>query len=92
MKKKFIKISYTGKVKGTNRVFDTSDAKIAKEAGLKKKGYVVKPLPLVVGAGQVIVGLDEALGKMEQGDKKSIEIPPEKAYGKRNQALVKFVI
>ncbi|ODS37388.1 MAG: hypothetical protein A7315_13550 [Candidatus Altiarchaeales archaeon WOR_SM1_79] len=83
---RFIKISYTGKVKDTGAVFDTSDAKVAKEEGLEKKGRVFKSLPLVVGAGQVITGLDEALEKMKEGDEKSIEISPEKAFGKRNPA------
>ena len=91
MMERFIKISYTGKVKDTGAVFDTSDAKVAKEEGLEKKGRVFKSLPLVVGAGQVITGLDEALEKMKEGDEKSIEISPEKAFGKRNPDLVRLV-
>lgn len=39
------------------------------------------PLPFTVGAGQVIKGFDDALIDMEIGDKKTLEIPVELAYG-----------
>jgi len=74
MMERFIKISYTGKVKDTGAVFDTSDAKVAKEEGLEKKGRVFKSLPLVVGAGQVITGLDEALEKLSKTDPRNAEL------------------
>jgi FKBP-type peptidyl-prolyl cis-trans isomerase 2 len=46
---------------------------------------------VVVGEGQVIKGLDEALEGMKVGEEKTIEIPPEKAYGKRSQEMVRIV-
>lgn len=39
------------------------------------------PLQFTVGNGQVIKGFDDALVDMEVGDKKTVEIPVENAYG-----------
>lgn len=51
----------------------------------------VKNAPLIVGAGYVIKGVDEALRKMNVGEKKIIEVPPEKGFGKRNLKLIKLI-
>ncbi len=40
-----------------------------------------KPLEFVVGAGQMIKGFDEGVVGMKVGEKKTITIPPEAAYG-----------
>ncbi|MBU2961758.1 peptidylprolyl isomerase [Citreicella sp. C3M06] len=39
------------------------------------------PLEFVVGSGQIIPGLDKAIPGMTVGDKKTVEIAPEEAYG-----------
>lgn len=62
-----VSVNYTGKLQdGT--VFDSSD----------KQG---RPISFVLGAGMVIKGWDEGILGMKIGDKKTLEIPPEKAYG-----------
>lgn len=45
------------------------------------------PLELVVGSGQIIPGLDMALPGMTVGDKKTVEIPSEQAYGPANPEM-----
>lgn len=40
-----------------------------------------EPLEFDLGAGQVIDGFEEAIIGMKVGDKKTVEIPVEKAYG-----------
>ncbi len=39
------------------------------------------PLEFVVGSGQIIPGLDVALPGMAVGDKKTVEVPVDQAYG-----------
>lgn len=43
------------------------------------------PLDITIGAGQVIQGLDEALASMEVGEKRTVTIPCEKAFGRYNE-------
>ncbi len=39
------------------------------------------PLEFQVGSGQIIPGLDQALPGMEVGDKKTVDVPADAAYG-----------
>ncbi len=87
----FARINYTGRIKGSNAVFDTTLEDVAKEKGIFDPKIKFKPTPLVIGAGHVIRGVDEALRGMEVGEKKTFEVPPEKAYGMRDPSLVKVV-
>lgn len=71
-----VKIHYKGTL--TNgEVFDSSEGR--------------EPLEFVVGSGQVIVGFDEAVTGMEVGEKKSVLIPVDKAYGEINDELIMTV-
>ena len=40
-----------------------------------------EPLEFTVGAGQIIPGLDQAIPGMAVGDKKTVEVPADQAYG-----------
>ncbi|WP_299375897.1 peptidylprolyl isomerase [uncultured Tateyamaria sp.] len=67
-----VRIHYTGTLlDGT--VFDSSDGR--------------DPLEFVVGSGQIIPGLDVALPGMSAGEKKTVQIPCDQAYGAINPAL-----
>ncbi len=48
-----------------------------------------EPLTVVVGAKDIIEGLEEALVGMEKDEVKEVTIPPEKAYGFRDPKLFK---
>lgn len=45
------------------------------------------PLAFTLGAGQVIQGFEEAVRGMAAGDKRTTTIPPDRAYGHRQDAL-----
>ena len=47
--------------------------------------------PVIIGGGYTIRGLEDALKEMKVGDKKTVEIPPEKAFGPRNPAFMKLI-
>lgn len=68
-----VKINYTGKL-DDGTVFDSSEGR--------------DPLDFTLGAGQVIPGFDEAVTGMTVGEKKSVNIPADKAYGPRNEEMI----
>lgn len=48
-------------------------------------------VPIVVGAKFVLPGIDEALEQMQVGEKKTVDLAPEKAFGLREQKYVRLV-
>ncbi len=50
-----------------------------------------EPLEVTVGGGQVIRGFDGALMGMAEGDRKSVTLAPDDAYGPHNPGLVHIV-
>ena len=87
----FILISYVGKVKETNDVFDTTMEDVAKKERLYKEGEIYEPKLVVVGEGWVLKALDESLFDFEVGKKESVEISPEKAFGNRDPEKVRMM-
>ncbi|MFH1390841.1 MAG: peptidylprolyl isomerase [Candidatus Diapherotrites archaeon] len=86
--KSCVLIEFTGKISETGKIFDTTDEKTAKEHGLYKEHAVFKPIPVVIGNGDVLKGLDAALKEMKEGETKNVELSPEKAFGQRKKELV----
>jgi len=72
-----VKVEYTGMF-DDGTVFDSSE----------KHG---QPLEFKVGAGQMILGFEEAVLGMETGDEKTIELGPAQAYGEHREDLIKTV-
>ena len=71
-----VRVHYTGKL--TNG--EEFDSSVNKE-----------PLEFTVGAGQMIRGFDDAMPGMKIGEKKTIHIPAEDAYGHRSEdAVIEF--
>jgi len=90
-KSDFILVDYTGKVKETGEVFDTTSEETAKEKKLYKEGEIYEPKLVVVGEGWVLKALDEALLTFKIRKNESVEIPPENAFGQRDPEKVKLV-
>ena len=82
-----ILIDYVGK-KQDGEIFDLTLEEKAKEEGLFNKDVDYSPIPVLVGHGYVIDGLDEELQDMEVGDEKEVEITSEKAYGDRDSEKI----
>lgn len=68
-----VKVHYTGKLED-GRVFDTSAQR--------------QPLQFTLGQRSVIPGFEQAVVGMVAGEAKTVQIPPEKAYGQRRSQLV----
>ncbi len=71
-----VRVHYTGKLTNGEQ-FDSSDGR--------------EPLEFTVGAGQMIKGFDHAMPGMSVGEKKTINIIPEDAYGlKDEESVIEF--
>jgi FKBP-type peptidyl-prolyl cis-trans isomerase SlyD len=75
-------IHYVGR-DSNGEIFDLSDEEVAEEKGVKDERVDYGPVPVLIGEGYVIEGLEETLKDMEPGDERDIEVPSEKAYGSR---------
>ncbi len=71
-----VKIHYTGTLADGTQ-FDSSAGR--------------DPLEFALGSGQVIPGFDSAVDGMAVGDSKTVDIPPEEAYGQRHEQLIQQV-
>jgi len=87
----FVLVDYTGRVKETGEVFETTVEEVAKEAGIYSEGRRYEPRLIIVGEGWVLKGLDEGLEGLKVGEKTVIEVPPEKGFGPRNPDDVKTI-
>jgi len=68
-----VKVHYTGRFEdGT--VFDTSDGR--------------DPIEFTIGSGRIIPGFDKGVRGMVVGERKTVEVPPDQAYGEHHQRLV----
>ncbi|WP_455645293.1 FKBP-type peptidyl-prolyl cis-trans isomerase [Methanosphaera sp.] len=89
--KDFVKLNYTGRVKETGDVFDTTYEEVAEEAGIKNENKDYEPMVLAVGSSQLIPKLHDEIKELEVGDKKTVVIPCEEAFGKRDPSLIQLI-
>ena len=66
-----VRIHYTGTL-ADGTTFDSSEGR--------------DPLEFAVGSGQIIPGLDAAMPGMEVGEKKTVNVPADQAYGQADPA------
>lgn len=78
-KKDFVELEFTGKIKESGQIFDTT---------LDEKA---KPLKICVGEGMLVKGFDDALIGKEVGKDYSVELEPKDAFGPRDKKLVKII-
>ncbi len=71
-----VKVHYTGRLDETT-IFDSSEDR--------------DPIEFKLGSGQLIPGFENAVEGMKVGDKTTINIPPEEAYGPYRKELVQDV-
>jgi len=68
----YVSVDYTGTM-GNGEQFDSNEGRA--------------PLEFKVGEGQVIKGFEEAVLGMTLNEKKTFTIPPEEAYGQRDESF-----
>jgi len=85
----FVLIEYDLWVKDTGSLIDTTSEEKAKEAGIYDPRERYGPRLVIVGEGRLIRGLEEAIRELDVGKEVEVEIPPEKAFGKRDPSKIK---
>jgi len=86
-----ILVDYTGKVKDTNEVFETTIEEEAKKHSLHDPNIKYQPKLVSIGELWVIKGLDEALANSKVGDKTTVEVTPDKGFGDRDSGKVRMI-
>lgn len=85
----FLLIEYTIRVKETGTIIDTTSEELAKKENIYESGRVYGPILVVLGKGWINSVVEEALKDMDIGGEKEVEVPPEKAFGRRDPSKVK---
>ncbi|MBI2449389.1 FKBP-type peptidyl-prolyl cis-trans isomerase [Candidatus Pacearchaeota archaeon] len=75
-----VAINYVGKLEN-NSVFDTNIADVAKQENMFNPLRPYEPLSFVVGNGEMIKGVDNAVVGMKLGEKKEVVVKPADGYG-----------
>lgn len=68
-----VRVNYTGRL-SDGTVFDSTDNR--------------EPLQFKLGEDRLITGFEEAVMGMAPGESKTVELPPEEAYGQRRDEMV----
>ena len=90
-KGQLILLDYTAKIKDSGEIFETTIEDEAKKHSLHEPNVKYMPKLVSVGEGWVLKGLDDALSETTSGDKKTIEVSPDKGFGERDKGKVRMI-
>ncbi|HXY56091.1 MAG TPA: FKBP-type peptidyl-prolyl cis-trans isomerase [Nitrososphaerales archaeon] len=83
--------NYTAKVKDTGEGIESTIEEDAKKLKIYEESRKYEPRLVAVGEGWLISGLDAEVAKLSVGDRKEIELPPEKAFGVRDPTQLRMI-
>ncbi|MEM4360883.1 MAG: peptidylprolyl isomerase [Candidatus Anstonellaceae archaeon] len=84
-------LDLTGKIAADGTVFETTNENIAKQAGIWSAEFSYKPKVVIAKSGMMLAGLEEEIEKMEVGEEKEFKIGYDKAFGPRDQNLLRVI-
>ncbi|MEM3403599.1 MAG: FKBP-type peptidyl-prolyl cis-trans isomerase [Nitrososphaeria archaeon] len=84
-------LNLTSTVKETNELIETTLEEKAKEYNSHDPTRKYTPKLVAIGAGWVLEGLDSKLKELSVGEKVTVEIPPERAFGVWDPSKVKII-
>jgi len=87
----FVLVDYVMRVKDTNEIIDLTIEEVAKKEKVYREDGIYEPALIILGEGRILKGIEEELYKMDVGESKVIEVPPDKAFGERDPGKVKIV-
>jgi peptidylprolyl isomerase len=83
--------NYTAVVKDTGEGIETTLEDQSKKLNIHDPARKYEPRLVAVGEGWLISGLDQEVQKLDVGQKKQVELSPEKAFGVRDPTQVRMV-
>ncbi|MHA2379508.1 MAG: FKBP-type peptidyl-prolyl cis-trans isomerase [Candidatus Thorarchaeota archaeon] len=86
-----IYVDYVARVKDDGTIFDLTLEEVAKQEGLYKEDDRYEPILVSVGSNWLLETIEEELVGMKPGETKTVDVPPEKGAGSRDESLVKMI-
>lgn len=83
--------NYTARVKDTGEGIESTTEDGAKKLKIYEESRKYEPRLVAVGEGWLISGLDAEVAKLSVGERKEIELPPEKAFGSRDPTQLRMI-
>ena len=83
--------NYSARVKDTGEGIESTLEEDAKKLKIYEESRRYEPRLVAVGEGWLISGLDAEVAKLSVGEKKEIELPPEKAFGVRDPTQLRMI-
>jgi len=90
-KNDFVQIEYTGRLKDSNQVFDTTSREVAQNEKIFNQKITYGPIIICVGQGQVLQGIDKNLIGKTENSNFTVELEAIDAFGKKDAKLVKLI-
>jgi FKBP-type peptidyl-prolyl cis-trans isomerase 2 len=85
----FVEIEFTGKIKDTGEIFDSNIPEDLKKTSSKKKA---EPYIFALGEKMFLKAIDDFLiGKPEKEENYTLELPPKRAFGKRDSNKINLI-
>ena len=88
--KKIVRIDYKAYFAEADKLFDTTNADAAKEAGIFNEKVTYAPMAYIVGSNTLYADVDAAIAGAEVGKEIEVTVPCEKAAGARNPRLIEL--
>jgi FKBP-type peptidyl-prolyl cis-trans isomerase 2 len=89
--KKLVRLTYKAYLADVDeRLYDTTDADAAKEAGIFNEKMTYAPMAFLFGSKTLFPDLEAAIESAEIGKETTVTIPCEKAAGARNPKLIEL--
>ncbi|MBW6462174.1 MAG: peptidylprolyl isomerase [DPANN group archaeon] len=85
----FVNIGFVGRIKESGEIFDLTDEELAKKSNIYNPQVKYGPVTVVLGAGQILPGLEAGIKKLSVKDNSDVELEPSVAFGDRDARLIK---
>lgn len=85
-----VRIDYQAYIADEDKLFDTTVESVAQDAGIFDEKYKYAAMPVLIGAGKVFPGLEEAVMTAKIGEETEVKVPYAEAAGERDPKKVEI--